>query len=590
MKEKNNIKKIGGIKFKNMSIKAKILIPIIVIIIVMVGIGINGIGGVRMMKTTSDEIGYKSADSIYILGRMSEEFESMQRVAYAHIVASSEADKGKLLEEYNTLKEELTNETQKYSEASTINDSHPEWVEEFNDLISQFDKCMTNLVKYSDQKNTSLAGTIAFGELTRIDSRMKELVQLMNDAENEHLKYYLTQSESVFTTVIFATIALVIIAIVAGIVCVFICLNAVVNPISQMSKTVSLIVKSIEEGHGDLTKRVKADGKDELNTLGKAVNSFLEILQKVMKQIADKTGLLQNVVDAVSNSVVATNDSSTSLAAIMEELAASMEEISATVANVNSNAKDISESVESLAGSSENLRAYADDMKQRAVSLEDVSEKKKENAVSIINEKAEALDRIIKESEKVDEINKLAAGILEIASQTNLLALNASIEAARAGEAGKGFSVVAEEIRNLADSSRVTADNIQQINMQVVAAVHELADSSRNLMDYITTEVVGTYDEMIDTGKKYIEDSEYVNSVMGQISNMSDNVNNTVGRISSAINDISEASHESANVVSNAAEDTTNLVKDIDNIAKEMETNSEISKDLQEESNRFEMF
>lgn len=79
------------------------------------------------------------------------------------------------------------------------------------------------------------------------------------------------------------------------------------------------------------------------------------------------------------------------------------------------------------------------------------------------------MQQAIENSRSVEEVNALTDEILNISSQTNLLALNASIEAARAGEAGKGFAVVADEIRVLADSSRETAGNIQQINAKVVA-------------------------------------------------------------------------------------------------------------------------
>lgn len=119
----------------------------------------------------------------------------------------------------------------------------------------------------------------------------------------------------------------------------------------------------------------------------------------------------------------------------------------------------------------------------------------------------------MEDSKSVEQVNGLTNEILNISSQTNLLALNASIEAARAGEAGKGFAVVADEIRQLADSSRETASNIQNINNMVTAAVKELIQNSDAMVSYINDNILPDYDGFVSSGKRYRDDASHVDEV-----------------------------------------------------------------------------
>ena len=100
---------------------------------------------------------------------------------------------------------------------------------------------------------------------------------------------------------------------------------------------------------------------------------------------------------------------------------------------------------------------------ERARKRHEASNRSAKEAVALYQETRADLERAIADSKRVQEIDTLTEEILSISSQTNLLALNASIEAARAGEAGKGFSVVAEEIRELADHSRLAVDQIRKV-------------------------------------------------------------------------------------------------------------------------------
>lgn len=102
-----------------------------------------------------------------------------------------------------------------------------------------------------------------------------------------------------------------------------------------------------------------------------------------------------------------------------------------------------------------------------------------------------------------EKINELTNNILNIASQTNLLALNASIEAARAGEAGRGFAVVADEIRNLAENSRDTANDIQNISVLVTEAVRVLSENAEEMLKFVGTDVIKDYDGFVDVVNQY---------------------------------------------------------------------------------------
>jgi len=227
-------------------------------------------------------------------------------------------------------------------------------------------------------------------------------------------------------------------------------------------------------------------------------------------------------------------------------------------------------------------------MQQRASALEQNAVRNKQDATNMIANILTTLTQAIEDSKSIDQVNGLTGEILSISSQTNLLALNASIEAARAGEAGRGFAVVAEEIRQLAENSKNTANNIQYINNMVTVAVKELIKNSNELVNYINNQVLPDYDSLVASGKQYNDDAVYVNDVVGQFNTMASELTTLVTSITESIDGIASAVEESSNGVSTAAMETAELVKEINQISEEMESNSEIAGKLKEESAIFE--
>lgn len=212
--------------------------------------------------------------------------------------------------------------------------------------------------------------------------------------------------------------------------------------------------------------------------------------------------------------------------------------------------------------------------------MKDTADENKQATKLMVDKIGATLEEAIEDSKQVLRIDELTKDILDISNQTNLLALNASIEAARAGEAGKGFAVVAEEIRHLADDSRATATNIQDISSLVMNAVKKLTESSEQVLNYIQTTIMNDYDRNVNTGMQYNKDAIYIHGVMEQFLGKTKKLNEMIEQMVESFNGIAVAVDESTIGVSNVANNTSSLVLKMNDISKDMEISEDIVKNL----------
>lgn len=381
--------------------------------------------------------------------------------------------------------------------------------------------------------------------------------------------------------------AKIVIAVLATVLVVSVAIFGVLRPILDMNRKLKGMIQDIEAGKGDLTQRVQVRGEDEIGQLAVGMNAFIKTLQGIMSQMTISSNKLHGVVDNVVGKVSGVNTSSMDISANMEELSATMEEISASVTTIRENTQNANGKVDILTDATKELVNYANEMRQRAEALEQKAVDNKQSTDEVVRENIAKLRRAIEDSKKVERINQLTDDILQISGQTNLLALNASIEAARAGEAGKGFAVVADEIRVLADSSKRTADNIQEINKIVVAAVAELTTCSNMIVNYINESILPDYDGFVDSGKQYNEDAVHVNDIVSEFNRMAEVLSGMVEEINQTVNGIAIAIEESAKSVSDVTEHANVLVEDVNAVTNEMGENKAIAEALHAETERF---
>lgn len=361
--------------------------------------------------------------------------------------------------------------------------------------------------------------------------------------------------------------------------------------ISKPAKNASIylndIIEKIDKNEGDLTLRVNVKSKDEIGQLANGINIFIEQLQNLMKKILEESDRMSHSATTVNSHVDNSNESALYVSAATEELAASMERISSTLEQLATGSSAILNRIQDMSSSANDGAEMVASIKERAKEMHSQTLQSKSKTTEVFNEISAILNASVEESKNVEKINELTANILDIASQTNLLALNASIEAARAGEAGKGFAVVADEIRNLADNSRDTANDIQNISNMVTSAVDSLAGNAEKMIQFISANVMGDYDGFVSVVDQYQSDADNMNSILSEFAEKAGTIATTMQQMNSGVRDISITIDESANAITQVAGDASTLVNAISQIQEEAVTSQDISKQLENEVKRF---
>ena len=277
------------------------------------------------------------------------------------------------------------------------------------------------------------------------------------------------------------------------------------------------------------------------------------------------------IFGSMRENIETANEYSNMASSEMRELESSMNQVSDKATAVNSDVKAVGDHVIELAQASEDLLSYASQMSLRADEMRSNAEKNMQNTSDVMGEILVELNNSIEESKSVEQVNVLTKEILAISSKTNLLALNASIEAARAGEAGRGFAVVADEIRELADHSRVAANDIQNVNSMVVKAVSGLIESSDNMVKYVNESVMPDYEGFVASGQQYSSDASYINEIVTEVSHMAVELRTLVKSITAEVAGIAETVEASTEEVSGSAEHIRELSGQIDSLVTNMD-------------------
>lgn len=573
--------------FKNLSIRYKILIPVGLLGILTLLLGISSLTNTGQLMKGSEEISGVYAQKIEQFGDVATSYQTLRRVAFAHIVAEGDADLQRELEqEADNLKSEI-NSLCGEIESNLVTDDETADFKQFEEYYANYLTIYDAILDCSANGKKEEASALANVDLREAGVALTAELESMSERNKNDMALAVVRQNMTYDITKWITVVLCVLSVFIFLFVVFISWKWAIKRLININKQLREVIATIEEGRGDLTKRVQCFCTDEIGTLAAGINTFIETLQNIMGQINISSGQLGTIVNLVSDKVSLANSNSCDISAVMEELSASMEEISSAITDIKENVDTVDQNIIELSSESRGMYDYAEKMQKRAENLEQSAVENKQNTSNVVSDIIEKLKQAIESSKSVDRVNDLTDEILSISSQTNLLSLNASIEAARAGEAGRGFAVVADEISQLANSSREAANNIQTINNMVVEAVRDLTDSANSIVNYINENILPDYEGFVSAGKQYNEDAIHVNEVVTRFNDMSDNLKQLIDSITGSINGINSAVEESAKGTTNVATNTSDLVKEIDEISNAMNDNRQIAGNLTEEAERF---
>lgn len=573
---------------KRTSLKALILVPVFILGILSVLSNVMAVNNIRKVNRNASRIADDCMNSISELSAIENETQSIHKLGLSHIIATDLNTMISIVEEMQTEQETLEQELEDYRKYV-----EPEDESSYETVVSNYETMkyeLGNLMAYSALGKNTEAYALANGVVSESSMAIQNEINVMKEHANTAASDAREKLSDVYLGALVSNGIIIAISVTLLMVALYCVIRFVIKPILATNKDIRDIISGIDKGEGDLTRRVAVLSNDEIADLGNGINLFMDKLQQILKMIIENTNHMENVVREVGESVATSNDSATDLSAMTEELSATMQDVGHSVSVINNNTENVRGDVEMIAHKSGEINEFSKEMKANADKMESDARNNMDKTNETIGIILEGLGKAIEDSHSVGQVTSLTDEILNISSQTNLLALNASIEAARAGEAGKGFAVVADEIRGLADSSRETANRIQQINSVVVAAVNNLSDNANELVGYIQNAILPEFEAFVESGVKYRDNASYIENAMQEFTAKTDMLKKNIDEIALSISAITTAVDEGAEGINGAAKSTQNLVEDIVNISDKMNENKVIAQTLQKSTHVFANF
>ncbi len=351
------------------------------------------------------------------------------------------------------------------------------------------------------------------------------------------------------------------------------------NSLNLLFDTIMLPLLIVEEvvaglAGGDLTGRYKERAKGQIEDLKVSMNSSMDqlsqLLQAVQQQsvnIADSTTEMQQASEEMTNTTT--------------EITASIAEISAGSGTQLKKVDEVSSLLQFMFESSKSVDEQADSIRQKSLDGTRISEKGTENVDDLVAKISEVLELsksalevaadLKNKSDNISAVNRI---VQDIAKQTNMLSLNAAIQAAQAGDAGRGFSVVAEEIRRLAESAQKSLAEIDG----VIGSVQKGSLETTEIVEKMSKLIISNKEKSEESKESFAQMSEQYKSTLAEAQLISDSTK----KQSSGLEEIVRIVEEVVIIAEEAAAGTEEIATSTSQLSAGMASYTDRSRQVKE--------
>ncbi|NFG62907.1 methyl-accepting chemotaxis protein [Clostridium sp. CMCC3677] len=556
-KKENYKKNIGFLKSLSVKVKLRASYIILSLLIFLIAlISIKSIDTVSRNSSRIYNINFKVIQTIDNINSNIKELDSY----FMNIFMSSDTNESyKYSNKIKILLQQTNTFLENYENINTSEIEINKFVQ-LKDDINNLEKYSLDILNLIDSGKINEANEIYNKDMLRMKNNVYDLLKTLINLSESNAEKCDVENNKIFKSVSIMTIIIALIGLATSFILIFLIGRLIINPLKEIENLAERMSKY------DISENIDLNSEDEFGITGKLLNRSQENIRALISLIIRESYDLSSLSEELSATVQEVNSKVELVNTSTEDINNSMKQTSKTYSEINNAISNVNNNMEKLYHKAEDGNINSNKIKSKAITIKKDSEKALNNISNIYsNKKAEILSAI-EDVKVVNEIKKMADIIDNISEQTNLLALNASIEAARAGEAGKGFSVVANEVKRLAEESSNAVSTIKNTINKVELSVNNLLESSNDILSFIGKDINKNLNDYSEISSKYIEDGNFMSDMSNELAILSKEVDSNMGEVGKSIYNIgidSDKSAKNIDNIKNSINDTSLAMKQV---------------------------